>query len=58
MSIETRTTGERDMHRQEGQTLSEYALLLAFIFAVCILAVGALGVVVSGELRNVADLLP
>ena len=58
MSTDTGISGERGVHRQEGQTLSEYALLLAFIFAVCILAVGGLAVVVSGELQNVADLFP
>ena len=52
------TNGREPTEGQEGQTLSEYALLLAFIFAVCILAVGGLAVVVSGELQNVADLFP
>jgi Flp pilus assembly pilin Flp len=52
-------TNDRDpAERQKGQTLSEYALLLAFIFAVCILAVGAVAVVVSGEWQNFVDLFP
>ena len=46
-------SGESNTRGQEGQALSEYALVLAFVFAVCILAI-----VVSGELQNFADLFP
>ena len=52
------TNGREPTEGQEGQTLSEYALLLAFIFAVCILAVGGLAVAVSGEWQNFVDLFP
>ena len=51
-------SGESNTRGQEGQALSEYALILAFICAVCILAIGGLAVVVSGELQNFADLFP
>ena len=58
MATDTGTNGGDPAERQEGQTLSEYALLLAFIFAVCILAVGAVAVAVSGEWQNFVDLFP
>ena len=58
MSTNMSTNGREPTERQEGQTLSEYALLLAFIFAVCILAVGALAVAVAGEWQNFVDLFP
>ena len=58
MAIDSGTNGGDPTDRQEGQALSEYALLIAFIFAVCILAVGALAVIVSGEFQNFVDLFP
>ena len=58
MAIESRTNGGDPADREAGQTLSEYALLLAFIFAVCIIAVGALAVIVSGEFQNFVDIFP
>ena len=58
MASDTGTNGGDPTERQEGQALSEYALLLVFIFAVCILAIGALAVVVLGEWQNFVDLLP
>ena len=58
MASDTGTNGGDPAERQKGQALSEYALIIAFIFAVCILAIGGLAVVVSGELQNFADLFP
>ena len=58
MASDTGTNGGDPTERQEGQALSEYALLLVFIFAVCILAIGALAVVVLGEWQNFVDLFP
>ena len=58
MATDTGTNGGDLTERQEGQALSEYALLIAFIFAVCILAVGAIAVVVAGEFQNFVDLFP
>ena len=58
MATGTGTNGGDPAERQKGQMLSEYALVLAFIFAVCILAIGALAVVVLGEWQNFVDLLP
>ena len=51
-------SGETNTRGQEGQTLSEYALVLAFICAVCIFAAGALAVVVAGEWQNFVNLFP
>lgn len=41
-------------NREDGQALSEYGLILAFIAVVCVLALGALGVAVAGVLDFVA----
>ena len=58
MAIDSRTNGADEAYREAGQTLSEYALLLAFIFAVCIIAVGVLALLVSGFFQEFADLFP
>jgi len=58
VATDSGTNGGDPTDREAGQTLSEYVLLLAFIFAVCILAVGALAVVVAGEWQNFVDLFP
>jgi Flp pilus assembly pilin Flp len=39
----------KELQREEGQALAEYSLLLAFVFAVCVLAVTALGLAISGS---------
>lgn len=44
--------------REGGQTLAEYGLILAFIAAVSIIALGTLGLAVSGQLDAVAAALP
>jgi Flp pilus assembly pilin Flp len=41
------------MNREDGQALAEYALLLAFIAIVCVLAVTALGLAISGALGSI-----
>jgi Flp pilus assembly pilin Flp len=38
---------------EEGQALAEYGLILAFIFAVCVIAVTALGLAISGGFGGV-----
>ena len=58
MAIDSRTNGGDPTDREAGQTLSEYALLLAFIFLICIVSVGALAVIVSGFFQEFADLFP
>jgi Flp pilus assembly pilin Flp len=40
---------------ESGQALAEYALLLTFIAAVCVIAVGALGAAIS---TGIGDILP
>jgi Flp pilus assembly pilin Flp len=40
--------------RQEtGQALAEYGLILAFVFAVCVIAVTALGLAIAGGFGGV-----
>jgi Flp pilus assembly pilin Flp len=43
----------RIANREDGQALAEYGLILAFIFAVCVIAVTALGLAISGGLGSV-----
>jgi len=40
---------------ESGQALAEYSLILTFIAAVCVLAVGALGVAIA---TSFGDILP
>ena len=44
--------------REDGQALAEYSLLLAFVAMACILALGALGLAVSGQLGEITAALP
>jgi len=43
---------------EEGQALAEYGLILALIAVVCILALTAIGLAVSGTLGDVAAAMP
>ncbi len=43
---------------ERGQALAEYALILAFIAALCVAALGALGLAVAGELDTVTAAFP
>lgn len=43
---------------QRGQTLAEYGLILALIAAVCIAAVGFLGLALAGQLDAITAALP
>ena len=36
--------------REEGQALAEYSLILAFIAAACVVALGFLGLALAGQL--------
>ena len=45
------------MHREEGQGLVEYALILALVSVISIGALTALGGSISGLLQSVADTL-
>ena len=46
------------LREQAGQALAEYSLILAFIAAACILALGVLGLALSGELDAVTAAFP
>ena len=41
------------VQRQEGQALAEYALIVAFIAAACVIALGALGLAISGSYSSI-----
>ena len=43
---------------EKGQALAEYGLILALIAVVCLLALTAIGLAVSGNLQAVADAMP
>jgi len=43
--------------REEGQALAEYGLLLALIAVVCVAALTALGLAVSGTLGSITGAL-
>ena len=43
--------------REDGQALAEYGLLLALIAVVCVLAVTALGLAISGILGGIVGAL-
>jgi Flp pilus assembly pilin Flp len=43
----------RSTYREEGQDLAEYALILAFILAVAVVAVTALGLAIAGTFGGV-----
>jgi len=47
-----------DLSRSEdGQALAEYSLVLAFVALACIIALGAIGLAVSGTLSDFAGFL-
>jgi len=39
--------------REDGQALAEYALILTFIMAVCVIAVTALGLAIAGGVGGI-----
>ena len=43
---------------EKGQALAEYGLILALIAVVCILALTAIGLAVSGNLDAIATAMP
>ncbi len=45
-------------HEEEGQALAEYSLILAFIAAACILALGALGLALAGQIDGLTAAFP
>jgi Flp pilus assembly pilin Flp len=43
--------------REDGQTMTEYALVLGYISIAAVLAIGAISVIVSGQFEGVAAIL-
>ena len=43
---------------EEGQALAEYSLILAFIFIACVVALGFLGLALSGRFEAVTTGFP
>ncbi len=46
------------VNEEGGQALAEYSLILAFIAVACIVALGALGLAVAGQLGSITSALP
>ena len=46
------------LRKEEGQALAEYSLILAFIAAASVLALGALGLALAGQLDAFAGAFP
>ncbi len=57
MKIMTETTG-RFFKDQEGATAVEYAAILGFIIAVCILSYTAIGKTTLNNVKSVEKLIP
>jgi len=53
-----RTPKSAHLQEQAGQALAEYGLILAFVFIACVIALGALGLVLSDQLGLVTDGFP
>ena len=46
------------INREWGQGLAEYSLILAFVAMACVLALGALGVALAGQIDSIAGAFP
>lgn len=46
------------LNAERGQALAEYSLILAFIAAACVLALGALGLALAGHIDSFAAAFP
>jgi Flp pilus assembly pilin Flp len=46
------------LNAERGQALAEYSLILAFIAAACVLALGALGLALAGHIDAFAAAFP
>ena len=44
--------------KEEGQALADYSLILAFVAAACVLALGTLGLALAGRLDAVTAAFP
>ena len=43
---------------ERGQALAEYSLILAFVAAACVVALGALGLALAGHIDSFAGAFP
>jgi len=43
---------------EEGQALAEYSLILAFVFMACVVALGFLGLAITGSIDDVTAGFP
>jgi len=43
------------LHSEDGQALTEYGLILGLIAVVCLVALGAVGAAVSGQLDSITS---
>jgi len=48
----------RRKNGEKGQALAEYSLILAFVFVACVMALGFLGLAISGGLEAVTAGFP
>jgi Flp pilus assembly pilin Flp len=46
------------LRKEEGQALAEYSLILVFIAAACVVALGVLALALSGQLDALAAAFP
>ncbi len=46
------------LKREEGPTAVEYAVMLALIIVVCLVAITAIGLAASGTFNNMANQIP
>ncbi len=56
MEFIARILGRNDKER--GQALAEYSLILAFVAMACVIALGALGLALAGEIDLVTAAFP
>ena len=46
------------LNREGGQALAEYSLILAFVAMACVLALGAMGLAVAGQIDDFSGAFP
>ena len=56
--METGLTVLGRLSADRGQALAEYSLILAFVAMACVLALGALGLAITGHIDSFAAALP
>jgi Flp pilus assembly pilin Flp len=46
------------LNQERGQALAEYSLILAFVAMACVLALGAMGLAVAGQIDDFSGAFP